>query len=90
MTISLSGYCMVERCILVKTGHLSLEGGNVVAKYTNEDYKIRPHNVPLFTDREQRSGVCNSCLHGWTHPDNAPTEKGHAQIAAARESTVSA
>lgn len=89
MTIASSLFrnCQVERCILRRSGHAFLDG---TIKWENEDYKTQPHDVPLFTDREQRSGVCNSCLHGWTHPDNSPTEKGHAQIAAAREAKVPA
>lgn len=41
-------------------------------------------NAPLFgTNRDDMArGVCGSCRKGWTHPDNAPTEKGKALIAA--------
>lgn len=83
MTIASSLFhnCQVERCILWRSGHAFFGGGIL---WENEDYKVEPHNTPLFSEREKRSGVCDSCFSGWDHPDNSPTEKGHAQIAAAR------
>lgn len=69
--------CIVERRILGTTTHFTV-------KEPISGYRIAPHNVPLVTSREKRTGVCDSCFSGWTHPDNAPTPKGEAQIAAAR------
>jgi hypothetical protein len=77
---SLFTNCLVERCALVKIGTLAANG---LPKYVDEDYRILPCSRPLWSDIETRTGVCNSCFSGWSHPDNAPTPKGEAQIAAA-------
>jgi hypothetical protein len=73
--------CQVERCILWRSGH-AFFNGNIV--WENEDYRIEAHNVPLWSDRERNSGVCDSCFSGWEHPDNAATPKGLDQIKAAK------
>lgn len=94
MTIASSGFffhsCQVERCILTRTGYVSLQDDKLVSRDTHEDYQIRPHGTPLFTDREKRTGVCDSCFSGWTHSDNAPTPHGEAQIAATKKAQVPA
>lgn len=84
MTIASSVFhnCQVERCILWRSGHAFFGTGDV--EWVNEDYKIESHNVPLFSERERQSGVCDSCLSGWEHPDNASTPKGQELIKAAR------
>lgn len=74
--------CIVERCRLVRSGHLS--GEELTFVVDREEYRIEPCNTPLFSDKEEAFGVCNSCLSGWEHPDNSPTPKGRETIRVAK------
>jgi hypothetical protein len=48
---------------------------------TTTEIVVGPCGTPLFSDDNRAAGVCRSCLKGWEVPDNAPTERGRAQIA---------
>lgn len=39
--------------------------------------------APLFSEAERDTGVCKSCLGGWTHPENYPVASGPPLEAAA-------
>jgi hypothetical protein len=74
--------CEVERTFKVTHGKINMGTG----AYTQGRSEIvtEPCNVPLFdTEGEDCDlGVCSSCRRQWTHPDNYPTDKGKALIAA--------
>lgn len=74
--------CEVERTFRRTHGKLNMATG----AYTEDRSEIvtEPCGAPLFgTSRDDMArGVCESCRKGWTHPENSPTDRGRALIAA--------
>ena len=74
--------CTIQRIKRVGHGTLSpATGGNTISHYTTEH---EPCNVPLFADRERRTGVCDSCHRGWEVEGNrfASDDEGMRALAA--------
>jgi hypothetical protein len=74
--------CEVERTI--KRTHGTLNMGTGAYTVGRSEVVTEACNTPLFggKNEDMARGVCGSCRKGWTHPDNAATEKGKALIAA--------
>lgn len=70
--------CKIERRILVTHGTLDLATG--ASNIERRELETRACGTPLFSEQERAVGACKSCLSGWTHKHNYPTETGHAQI----------
>jgi hypothetical protein len=62
--------CTVIRRKLVKFGHLGPDG----PVWEGEEWRIEPCATPLFTDVEQTSGRCRSCVSGWRTDNNYPVD----------------
>ena len=74
--------CKVERKCRIERGSLNMATGETeLAKVT--EWSVGPCGVPLFGEDAKGRGVCSSCLGGWTHAHNFPTDAGKATIAAA-------
>lgn len=73
--------------MVVRTGTLSLETGQMDFSSGKECVEIQPCDTPLFVVEHKRRGVCNSCLGGWEVERNTPTERGRQQIEDARSSS---
>ena len=72
--------CNVERRVLVTHGTVTWGTG----EYTPGEriWETRLCGTTLF-GRDGGTGICPSCMRGWTHPENYPTEKGREAIRAA-------
>jgi hypothetical protein len=66
--------CKIERRILVTHSKLDLQTGD--SSVERQEWVTRECGTPLFSDAR----ACKSCLSGWTHEHNYPTETGLAQI----------
>lgn len=60
--------CTVVRTFRRTHGTLNLRTGETTE--THSEWVTEPCRVPLFSDREQSSGVCNACADGWEGTDN--------------------
>jgi len=72
-------FCKIERRIVERKGTLDMQSGKLDVPETGEQV-TRPCGSPLFGDVERKLGVCQSCLKGFIHPENEPTELGLDQI----------
>lgn len=75
--------CVVERLKHVKTYDWNLTTGQKTLK--SEADVIEPCDTPLFGKDERATGICNSCLRGWSADGNTPTERGLRQIKRAKQ-----
>lgn len=75
--------CQVERVKQVQRGHFdAVTGKTVIDSITTEHTAC---DTPLFGFNERKTGVCTSCLGGWSVEGNAPTHKGRRQIQTAKK-----
>ncbi len=74
--------CEVERTFKRTHGTLNMATGEYAEGRT--EIVTEACNTPLFgAPRDDLArGVCSLCREEWTHPDNSPTDKGRALIAA--------
>jgi len=77
--------CNVERTYVVTHSTINMATGEM--KEGHKETKTGPCGTPLFGELHRKLGVCGSCLKGWEVIDNRPTEKGRAQIDAARSNS---
>jgi hypothetical protein len=64
--------CIVERTKLVRHG--TFDGDKLT--YDRESIETEACGTPLFTDKEETTGVCRSCASGWQAAGNVPTADG--------------
>ncbi len=66
--------CRVERRCLVSHGSLNMVTGDF--QEGKKEWESGPCRGPLFEADTREIGICRSCLRGWVHPGNYPTEVG--------------
>jgi hypothetical protein len=76
-------HCRVERDCLITHGSLNMATGETTTDHSER--VVRSCGSPLFNETFSAIGCCKSCLEGWTHPNNFPTERGLQQIEQALE-----
>ena len=75
--------CPVERQKHVRVGKLILSTGESTIERV--DVVVGACGIPLF---KASSTICPACRSGWEVPENAPTERGRAQILEAQGLTA--
>lgn len=75
--------CQIEWRYAREESLLSL--GAVEPTFVKVEEVVGPCGTPLFSNREERFGVCRSCFSGWEVPTNRLTDRGVDAVLSAQE-----
>jgi hypothetical protein len=74
--------CKVECRKVVTRATLNRKSGERMER--GQTVEIEPCDAPLLSDREKKSGICDSCAAGWSVADNQITPRGREQLKQAK------